>query len=122
MQKVSSSEIAEKRIDDINVFPNPYFGLNIQETSNFDQFVKFINLPAGACTIRVFTLSGQLIKEIKHTNGTSIDKWDLHNMDDIPVASGMYIAHIEVPGIGQKILKLAVINREARYLHAPTPN
>lgn len=122
MEKVSSSEIAEARIDDINVFPNPYFGLNVQETSNFDQFVKFINLPSGECTIRIFSLSGQLIKTVKHTNGTSIDKWDLHNQDYIPVASGMYIAHIEVPGIGQKILKLAVINREARYLHAPTPN
>ncbi|HOH08724.1 MAG TPA: hypothetical protein PLF89_14450, partial [bacterium] len=81
------------------------------------QFVSFINLPTDECTIRVFTLSGQLIRTIVHDNGTSMDKWELKNDDSVPIGSGVFIVHIDVPNVGQKILKLAVVNREARYSH-----
>ena len=116
---VSSTDIAKARLDEVKVFPNPYFGLNKAETSTFSQFVNFINLPADECTIRIFTLSGRLINTINHTNGTSLDIWKLTNSDDIPVASGMYLAYIEIPNVGEKVLKLAVINRQQRFLHAP---
>ena len=116
---VSSTDIAKARLDEVKVFPNPYFGINKAETSTFSQFVNFINLPADECTIRIFTLSGRLINTINHTNGTSLDIWKLTNSDDIPVASGMYLAYIEIPNVGEKVLKLAVINRQQRFLHAP---
>ncbi len=115
----TSNETAKARIDEIGVFPNPYFAMNMAETRTFDQFVTFINLPEDKCTIRIFSLSGALIQTIEHTNGTSREIWNLLNTDNIPVASGMYIAYIEIPNVGEKILKLAVINREARFLHTP---
>ena len=31
--------------------------------------------------------------------------WDLKNQNGIPVASGLYIIHIDAPGIGEKIVK-----------------
>ncbi len=117
MNKVASDAVGVKNIDKISVFPNPYFGVNTAELGNFDQFVSFINLPTDECTIRVFTLSGQLIRTIVHDNGTSMDKWELKNDDSVPVGSGVFIVHIDVPNVGQKILKLAVVNREARYSH-----
>jgi hypothetical protein len=113
----TSDAIGQQRLNQIQVFPNPYFGVNTAETTNFDQFVSFINLPEDGCVIRIFTLSGQLIRTIEHDDQTSIATWNLHNDQNIPVGSGMYIAHIEIPGVGEKILKLAIVNREARYLH-----
>jgi len=117
LNAVASDETGAKNIEKISVFPNPYFGVNTAELGNFDQFVSFINLPTDECTIRVFTLSGQLIRTIVHDNGTSMDKWELKNDDSVPIGSGVYIVHIDVPNVGQKILKLAVVNREARYSH-----
>jgi hypothetical protein len=35
---------------------------------------------------------------------TSID-WDLKNHARIPVSSGIYLIHVEVPGVGERILK-----------------
>ena len=35
---------------------------------------------------------------------TSVD-WDLKNNVGIPIASGLYIIHVDVPGVGEKIVK-----------------
>jgi len=35
---------------------------------------------------------------------TSYD-WDLTNMKGIPVSSGLYIIHVDAPGIGEKVVK-----------------
>ena len=43
-----------------------------------------------------------------------MEKWDLNNARNIPVASGMYIAHIEVEGGASKVLKLAIFMPEER--------
>jgi len=32
-------------------------------------------------------------------------EWDLTNTEAIPIASGVYIIHVEIPGVGEKILK-----------------
>ena len=31
--------------------------------------------------------------------------WDLNNQAGIPIASGLYIIHVDVPGVGEKTLK-----------------
>jgi hypothetical protein len=43
-----------------------------------------------------------------------MEKWDLRNEHGLPVASGMYFAHVEIPGIGTKVLKLAIIQPDER--------
>lgn len=114
--KQSGKEVAKKRLEEINVFPNPYFASNKAETDFFTQFVTFNNLPE-ACTIRIFSFSGQMVRTIQHDNGTPFETWDLNNEAGLPIASGIYFGLIEVPGVGEKILKIAIINREARYRH-----
>jgi hypothetical protein len=117
LEPVESIETAKTRLDRIQVVPNPYFGYNPAETDPREYFVTFFNLPEGECTIRIFTLSGQLIKVIRHINGTVFDRWDLCNSANprVRVASGMYIATIEIPEVGTKILKLAVIIPGGQY-------
>jgi hypothetical protein len=31
--------------------------------------------------------------------------WDLRNHKNVPIASGLYLIHIEAPGIGERTLK-----------------
>ena len=97
----------------VNVFPNPYIGFNLEERDPVNRFVTFTHLTPTA-KIRIFTILGELVETINHTDGTQLERWDLRNSSDIPVASGIYIAHIEMPGIGQKILKLAIFQPEER--------
>jgi len=106
--------VAKKRLKDINVFPNPYFAHNSAEGSFYAQFVTFNNLPANKCDIRLFSLNGELVRTISHTNGTPFERWNLLNEENIPVGSGMYFAHISTE-YGNVILKLAVINRGAFF-------
>jgi len=39
--------------------------------------------------------------------------WDLKNERNIPIAGGVYIIHVEVPGAGEKVLKWFGIMRPA---------
>ena len=41
-------------------------------------------------------------------------EWNLQNFEKTPVASGVYIALIDAPGIGQKVVKLAVFTTQER--------
>lgn len=112
---IGSNELASSRgeISQVRVVPNPYYGGHAQETSPFDRFVKFMNMPKTA-TIYIYSLNGNLIRQInKDDNSTSIN-WDLLNTDRIPVASGIYIAFIDAPGIGTKTIKLAIFTPEER--------
>lgn len=105
---------AKERLDLINVFPNPYLGYNVMEKNLHEEHVLFINLPEEY-TIRIFTLSGQLVRTITPLEpGSTTREWDLRNANNLPVASGFYFAHIDVPGVGEKILKLAVVFRQQR--------
>ena len=101
--------------DRITVWPNPYYGYNPEERDALDRRVQFSHLPTeGPATIRIFALDGTLVRTIKHNDtGSQHTYWDMKNNFELPVASGMYIAHVET-NRGDKILKLAVIQPEQR--------
>ena len=110
---------ADSALTFINVFPNPYFGKNPEERNQLNRFVYFTNLGVGKTTIRIFTIAGDMIAKVEKEITTVNDpdrraQWDLRNSAGIPVASGMYIAHIDVEGVGEKVLKLAVFMPEER--------
>ncbi len=100
------NEVAD--ITKINVFPNPYFGFNKLEADKYTRWVRFTHLPQTA-TIRIFNLAGILVRTLVKSDNTQFADWDLMNEHQLPVAAGMYIAHIDCPGLGTKILKLAII-------------
>ena len=99
----------------INVWPNPYFGYNPEERTSLERRVTFTHLPEadGTATIRIFNLAGQLVKKLDHNDGTQFEVWDLTNNFNIPVSSGMYIAHI-VTDQGDRVLKIAIVQPEER--------
>ena len=93
----------------VNAFPNPYHRNIIDLQNPFAQFVTFTHLPEEEVTIYIFTIYGDLVRKISHTNGTQFEQWDLRNSDGRAVASGMYIVRIDMGEIGVKVLKLAVL-------------
>lgn len=107
----ATEEDKEKALDLIGIVPNPYKGRSAYETGNLDRRVRFTNLPEQV-TLRVYTVSGTLIRTLRKDGpGQSLD-WNLTTDNNLPVASGMYFIHVDVPGVGERVLKFGVINRE----------
>ncbi len=91
-------------LDIINIVPNPYYAYSNYEFSRLENVVKIVNLP-DQCTIRIYNTSGTLVRTFeKDSPITSVD-WDLSNHVGIPIASGMYIIHVDVPEVGERVLK-----------------
>jgi len=90
--------------------PNPYFFSSAYEHPGLARTVKFTHLPVR-CTIRLFDLSGALVRTIEKNDDTSQASWDLANGSGRLVASGVYIFHVDAPGVGTRIGKLAVFQR-----------
>ena len=87
------ADIALDAMDKIKAVPNPYYGYSSYETNQLDNRVKITNLP-GEATIKIFTVGGTLVRTLKKDdNMTSID-WDLKNDFGIPIASGLYVIHV----------------------------
>jgi hypothetical protein len=102
--RINENPIATDALSQINIVPNPYYAYSKYETSILDNRIKITNLPE-TCTITIFNLSGQLVKQISKDNSMTSQDWDLKNHKGIPIAGGAYIFHIDVPGVGEKILK-----------------
>lgn len=94
----------ESALDMINIVPNPYYAFSSYETGKLDNRVKITNLPY-VCTVKIYDLNGTLIRTFKKADPTTSLDWDLKNHKNIPIASGTYIIHIDVPNVGEKILK-----------------
>lgn len=109
---ISDLNAAKTKIDNISVFPNPYFGANPLERDKYQRFVRFTNLPTRV-NIKIFSLAGVLVTTLDENNKSEPNSqfldWNLRNRHGLPVASGLYIAYLEMPGIGTKVLKIAVI-------------
>jgi hypothetical protein len=90
---VSSADIALDAMESVNAVPNPYYGYSSYEINQLDNRVKITNLPKRA-TVKIFTVSGTLVRTLsKDDNMASID-WDLKNDFGIPIASGLYMIHV----------------------------
>ncbi len=114
--KVTSSQNqAKDDVKMINVFPNPYYGYQYRENSRDQHYVTFSHLPSNA-VIRVFDLSGVLVRTITHKSSdvnSQFERWNLQNDSGYPVASGVYVVYIDMPDLGTtKILKLAIIQEK----------
>lgn len=121
----NETAVAQQALDFVRVVPNPYYAFSAYETSQLDNRVRISNLPARA-DISVFLMDGTLIKSFKVDNrsldtalGDEVGKeninsvdWDLKNQQNIPVASGIYLIHINAPDLGEeRTVKFFVIGR-----------
>ena len=133
----SSQDVAAKDLK-AYVYPNPYIGDRryIQEgyegivgtnedNPNYGQIIKgkfseqrehvihFANLPSK-CTIRIYTLDGDLVREIVHNKDStnpnaSHDEWDLITRNTQLTVSGIYYWSVEDENGKTQIGKLVLI-------------
>lgn len=95
----------------INVVPNPYYAFSEYELNRIDNRIKITNLPEK-CTVKIYNAQGKLVKTFKKDSPiTSID-WILVNEKNIPIGSGVYLIHVDVPGIGERTLKAFIAMRQ----------
>lgn len=97
------------------VVPNPYVEAASFEPSRFnisgrgERRLEFRGLP-GACTIRIYTVRGDLVQTLRHEGSLEgYEAWNLRTKDNLDVAPGLYIFHVEAPGLGTHMGKFAII-------------
>lgn len=123
-QAVVAQEDKDNALDAVGVVPNPYYGYSYYERSQFTNIVKIINLPAKS-TVSIYSLDGKFIRKFERDEIPYVDgdtgyarqispdvEWDLKNASGIPVASGVYLIHVEAPGLGERIIKWYGMNRQ----------
>lgn len=86
---------------DIYAAPNPYvFNDAVRSFGINDPYrIEFRNLPER-CTIRIYTISGDLIRTLEHQpdargNLSGSEAWDQKSDSGLLVAPGLYIYHVE---------------------------
>lgn len=112
----TDNDLAQDQLDDIAVVPNPYVCGAVWERRHLNQSgrgqrkIDFIHLPAD-CTIRIYTVAGDLVKKLEHYSSAEdgAESWDLVSDDGMEIAFGYYIFHVEAPGIGDHIGKFAIV-------------
>jgi hypothetical protein len=111
---IATNATLKKDMQKIKVVPNPYYGLHSGELNAQDRWVQFTYLPPQ-CTIRIFTLAGHLCRKLEKNDPTTpFLKWDMRNEHKLPVGSGVYIYHVEAPGIGEKTGKMVIYSPDER--------
>ena len=119
--------LVNRALDRINVVPNPYYGFSTYEDSQFETNVKITNLPARA-TVTIYTLEGKFVRQYNRDETTQMLRganrpvgerqispaleWDLKNQKGIPVASGIYLIHVDAEGLGERTLKFFGVQRQ----------
>lgn len=108
-----NADLASHELSRVKAVPNPYFAHSSYELDQFSRVIKFTHLPQR-CTVRLFTLAGSLIRTIEKNDGSSLLEWNLQTDNALPVGSGIYVYHVDAPGIGTKIGKVAVFVEKER--------
>ncbi len=125
---------AASNLENIYVVPNPYLGQSKfdgrrdkDQTGDRSKRIWFVNLPEK-CTIKIYTLAGDLVDEIEHSGTSTVDvinpskathtgiaqsgtePWDLLSKHDQIIASGVYLYSVEDHATGNvKVDKLVLI-------------
>lgn len=114
-QRINAEQLSTTEIKPY-VVPNPYINAASFEPQRFavsgrgERRIEFRGLPSE-CTIRIYTIMGELVQTLEH-NGTMTDgyiAWDLRSKDNLEVAPGLYIYHVESDDREAYIGKFAII-------------
>ncbi|MBC8041847.1 MAG: hypothetical protein IAF08_00235, partial [Rhizobacter sp.] len=112
-----SSERAKSVLDRIRVVPNPYIARSAFEpalpagttSGRGERRVYFTRVPKES-TIRIYSVRGDLIRTLKQ-DGTDNGQvlWDLRSSEGLDIAFGLYLYHLDAPGVGTTTGKLVLI-------------
>ena len=116
-ESLVKQEEYEGALANVNVVPNPYYAYSAYETSQFTNVIKITNLPSRAI-VTIYTIDGQFVQQFNrdergailsgNNRPTSTSQpypdliWDMKNSKGIPVASGVYLIHINAPELNEE--------------------
>ncbi|MBN2364935.1 MAG: hypothetical protein EH225_02170 [Calditrichaeota bacterium] len=102
--------LATDKLDEVTVVPNPFYRSSGFALAGDLKRIQFEGLPAR-CTIRIYTLRGDLIKTIEHQDSESgIASWNQISENGLYVKSGMYF-YVVTSSEGETVKgKFAIIN------------
>ena len=106
---------AQAAVEKPYVVPNPYVGSASFEPERFavsgrgERRIEFRALPPSAA-IRIYNVRGDLVQTLRH-DGTSAGyvAWNLRTKDNLDLAPGLYIFHVEATGVSDYVGKFAVV-------------
>ncbi len=113
----ASAQNSNYDLSAIKVVPNPYVAGNALEPAGSigqergERRIMFTHLPPAA-TIRIYTIRGELVDTIEHQDSGDMSGfayWNLRSRDNLDIAYGVYLYHVDAPGYGEHIGKFAVI-------------
>lgn len=104
VQAVEGPAAAASGAAEIRVVPNPYVGhaewdLAPNRTDPSGRKVEFTGLPPAPATVKVYTLTGDIVRTLAHDGRTGTVDWDLLSRNGQPVAPGLYVYTVEAPGL-----------------------
>jgi hypothetical protein len=109
--ELGSGERLAEALELINVVPNPYNAYSEYEANRLDTRVRITNLPE-VCTISIYTVNGKRVRLFKKSSEQTFIDWNLTNHARVPVSGGVYLIHVDVPGIGERVLKAFIVMRQ----------
>lgn len=114
-QGVSAAGAQAAWSDKPYVVPNPYVAAASFEPQRFnvsgrgDRRMEFRAVPMGS-SIRIYTVHGDLVQTLRQDGSMNgFVPWDLRTKDNLDVAPGLYVFHVDAPGMGKYIGKFAII-------------
>jgi len=115
------TEATKDELSNVTVVPNPYVVRGQLDLDYNYRKILFTNLP-NVCTVRIYTLSGDLVKTIEHettytsTTGTTLydntlgtASWDVLTENFQVPAAGIYLFNVETPEGRSYTGKFAII-------------
>ncbi len=118
-----SSDTVEHKGFNVIVYPNPYridggyarAGYENRDRSRSAErarLIHFANLPP-ICTIRIYTIDGDLVREIKHWNpgggpASQHEEWNVISRNTQAITTGIYIWSVR-SDMGEQLGKLVII-------------
>jgi hypothetical protein len=112
---VDQQKAKQQFTGDPYVVPNPYVGFASFEPERFavtgrgERRMEFRGLPAQ-CVVRIYTVRGELVQTLRHDGSNDgYVAWDLRTKDNLDVAPGLFVFHVDAGELGTKIGKFAII-------------
>lgn len=103
-ERVSPQAAARDGSPRVWVVPNPYRGHADWERppvagDPFTRHLDFLGLPREQCSIRIYTVAGDLVERIEHdgTRGDGQASWNLVSRNGQDVVSGVYLFTVDGP-------------------------
>ena len=114
-ERIDPAQARSQWQEDPYVVPNPYVASAAFEPERFavsgrgERRLEFRGVPSG-CTIRIFTVRGELVQTL-HQDGSTAGfvPWNLRTKDNLDVAPGLYVFHVDGGDLGSFTGKFGII-------------